>query len=182
MPRFTPLRVSRASRWLSVHDSEPVSRSSGRVTRTLSFLAASPRVSRMLRRLRVPRQKLAALASRRVHRRPPLLSSANAPKSIEDTPRWPRPASPRRVNDIGSVVGPKHLSLSPLVRPLRWGRARRSWLPDPRTGTLESPSGSERFYSVLVSTGPGCFHDLGPDPLGSMLTPLRRGSPRVGLV
>jgi len=55
-----------------------------------------------------------------VHRRHPRLSPAEAGSS-RGSPRWSRPASPRRVNERGSVDGQEHLPL-----PVR------RWFPDVR--------------------------------------------------
>lgn len=54
--------------------------------------------------------------------RPPALPAALVRRSVFEhgaAPRWSRPASPGRVNDLGSVDGPKHLWLLSHVSPPR---------------------------------------------------------------
>lgn len=160
--RHTPLRDSLTLRWLALHGAAASLGGDGRVTRACSSLAASPiRTEHASSPTRVPsRTRLGPvhwLGPRRpFHRSGPELGAS---------PRWSRPTSPTRVNGLGYGDGPKHLSLSSLLTPLRWGRARFV-VPFGDIVTSQSPSSERRrkHCSVLFSTGPGCVDDLGPDP------------------
>lgn len=76
----------------------------------------------------------------RLARPPASPASLARMRELGAAPRWSRPASPRRVNGVGSVDGPKHLLLPPRLDPLRLGCARRSRPPIQRL--CDGPAGS----------------------------------------
>jgi hypothetical protein len=85
--------------------------------------------------------------------RPPASPAALAHevRELGAAPRWSRPASPRRVNGVGSVDGPKHLLLLPCVDPLRLGRVRRSWPPISRPGCSSFRATAEALQCSLFN-------------------------------
>ena len=114
--RYTSLRVSHTSRWLAVH----AATASLGVIRPHHVEIVPPRsdtfVPSMLRHPRIPRRNARSgceQPSRLV--RPPASPASPAHRSAHEigaSPRWSRPANPRRMNGTGSVVGPKHHQLS----------------------------------------------------------------------